>query len=141
MGCVILAPVSEDGLNHKWDGANDAPSTNDAKALHVAGVEDAASRDNGVDSQSSRTTCNAANAATRCKSDFGETFSWRTGKTDGYCIPTLFGVCHSWSPAATLITEPRHAVRGHGVRFKINDLKALASLVPGGVETRFVSLR
>ncbi len=134
-------PVYQDGLNHKWDGANDPPSTKYAKAFGVTGVEDAVSKANGIDSQSSRKKCTAATAAATCKADLGEECSFRAGKTEGYCIPTWFGICHAWSPAAIMIPEPRKVVIRNGVTFKINDLKALASLVHDGVETKFVSLR
>ena len=134
-------PVYQDGLNHKWDTASDAPSTKYGKAFNVTGVEDAVSRANGVDSQSHRTKCTTATAATACKSDVGEECSFRAGKTDGYCIPTWFGICHAWAPAAIMVPEPKKPVTRNGVTFKVNDLKALASLVHEGVETKFVSLR
>jgi len=134
-------PVYEDGINHKWDGANDSPATKYGRAFAVTGIEDAVSRANGVDSQSSRTKCTAADAATKCKSDLGEQCSFRAGKTDGFCIPTWFGICHAWAPAAIMVPEPKHPVTKNGVTFKVNDLKALASLAHEGVETKFVSLR
>ncbi|MDP2344666.1 MAG: pre-peptidase C-terminal domain-containing protein [Deltaproteobacteria bacterium] len=134
-------PVYQDGLNHKWDGANDAPSTKYAKAFAGTGVEDAVSRANGIDSQAHRTKCTAADAATKCKTDLGEECSFRAGKTEGYCIPTWFGICHAWAPAAIMAVEPQKEVTRNGVTFKINDLKALSSLVHEGVETKFVSLR
>ncbi len=134
-------PVHQDGLNHKWDGANDSPSTKYGKAFNVTGVEDAVSKANGVDSQSHRTKCTAADSATKCKADVGEQCSIRFGKTEGYCIPTWFGICHAWAPAAIMTPEPKRPVTRNGITFKVNDLKALASLVHEGVETKFVSLR
>ncbi len=134
--------VYQDGINHKWDGAtSEAPTTKYGRAFGVAGVEDALSKSNGIDSQASRTKCTAADAATKCKADVGEECAIRPGKTEGYCIPTWFGICHAWAPAAIMVPEPKRAVTRNGVTFKINDLKALASQVHDGVETKFVSLR
>jgi hypothetical protein len=135
-------PVYEDSINVRWDGAaSEPPSTKYARAFGVTGVEDAVSKSNGVDGQSTRTKCTAADAATKCKADLGEECAIRPGKTEGFCIPTWFGICHAWAPAAILVPEPKRPVTRNGVTFKVNDLKALASLVHEGVSTKFVSLR
>lgn len=134
-------PVYEDGINRAWKAGEDAPSTKYGKAFNVTGVENAVSRANGIDSQSSRVACTTATAATACKSDLGEECAIRPGKTEGRCIPTWFGICHAWAPAAIMIPEPEHEVTRNGITFRVNDLKALASLVHEGVENKFVSLR
>jgi hypothetical protein len=134
-------PVSRDGINDRWDVSSDAPSTKYGKAFNVSGVEDAVSRANGVDSQKNRTSCTAATAASVCKSNIGEECAIRAGQTVGRCIPSWFGICHAWAPAAILMPEPKFPVTRNGVTFQVNDLKALASLVHEGVENRFVSLR
>jgi hypothetical protein len=135
-------PVHEDSLNVRWDGADsEPPSTKYARAFGVTGVEDAISRSNGIDSQAARTKCTTENAATKCKAELGEQCAIRPGKAEGTCIPTWFGLCHAWAPAAILVPEPRRPVTRNGVTFKVNDLKALASLVHEGVSTKFVSLR
>jgi Transglutaminase elicitor len=134
-------PVSRDGINDRWDAASDPPSTKYGRAFNVSGVEDAVSRANGVDSQRNRTKCTEATAASVCKSNMGEECAIRAGQTEGRCIPTWFGICHAWAPAAILMPEPKFPVTRNGVTFQVNDLKALASLVHEGVETRFVSLR
>ena len=77
----------------------------------------------------------------QCNSSDGEMCARRTGQASGRCIPTWFGICHGWTPASILEPEPRHAVVKNGVTFKVNDLKALASLVHTQSTTKFVSLR
>ncbi|OWZ09967.1 Transglutaminase elicitor [Phytophthora megakarya] len=49
----------------------------------------------------------------------------RTGQTSGYCIPTWFGLCHAWAPAAILEKEPNCPVTYNGVTFNPMDIKAL----------------
>ncbi len=134
-------PVYEDGINHAWKTGEASPAAKYAQAFGRAGVEDAVSRANGIDGQSARAACTAENAATTCKSELGEACAIRPGKTEGRCIPTWFGICHAWAPAAIMVPEPEHEVVRNGVTFRVNDLKALASLVHEGVEHKFVSLR
>jgi uncharacterized protein YuzE len=132
-------PTYQDSINYKWDGASsDAASTKYGKAFNVTGVEDAVSRFRGIDSNTSRKTCKATS---ECKADLGEECSIRAGKTEGRCVPTWFGICHAWAPASILTPEPKHAVTKNGVTFKVNDIKALVTLVHDGVENKFVSLR
>jgi hypothetical protein len=131
-------PTYKDSINYKWDGDNDAPSTKYGKAFGVSGVEDAVSRMRGVDSNGSRTTCTETS---QCKSEIGEECAIRDGKTEGKCVPTWFGICHAWAPAAILTAEPKRAVTRNGVTFKVNDIKALVTLVHDSVVNKFVSLR
>ena len=35
-------------------------------------------------------------------SQLGESCSMREGQTSGRCIPTWWGICHAWAPAAIL---------------------------------------
>ena len=134
-------PVYEDGINRAWKAGEDSPAAKYGKAFNVVGVDDAVSRANGIDSQSNRTACTTATAATACKSELSEECAIRPGRTEGRCIPTWFGICHAWAPAAIMIPEPEHDVVQNGVTFRVNDLKALASLVHEGVQNKFVSLR
>ncbi|HEY8377572.1 MAG TPA: hypothetical protein VIK91_13850, partial [Nannocystis sp.] len=56
--------------------------------------------------------------------------------------PIWVGLCHGWAPAAILEPEPRKAVTYNGVRFEINDIKALLAITyDRGVANRFISLR
>ncbi|MCB9561672.1 MAG: hypothetical protein H6709_21225 [Kofleriaceae bacterium] len=132
-------PVYEDSINHKWAGPNSkAASTKYGEAFGVTGVEDAVSRYHGIDENSDRTACTADSD---CNSAIGEACAKREGQTSGRCIPTWWGICHAWGPASILLPEPKHAVTYNGVEFKVQDIKALATLVHDRTESRFVSLR
>jgi hypothetical protein len=130
-------PVYEDSINKKW-GGGDAASTKYGKAFGVTGVEDAVSKYHGIDAQSSRTACTTDS---QCKAEMGESCAKRDGQTSGRCIPTWWGICHAWSPAAILLPEPKKAVTYNGVDFKVQDIKALLTLSHDRTETKFVSLR
>lgn len=132
-------PTYQDSINYKWDGASsEAASTKYGRAFNTTGVEDAVSKMRGIDSNSARKTCTLTS---ECKADIGEECAIRPGKADGKCVPTWFGICHAWAPAAILTPEPKHAVTRNGVEFKVNDIKALVTLAHDGVVNKFVSLR
>ena len=132
-------PVYEDSINKKWNGpSSKAPSTKYGEAFGVTGVEDGVSRYHGIDAQASRTACTTDS---QCNSQLGEACAKREGQTSGRCIPTWWGICHAWAPAAILLPEPEHAVTYNGVEFKVQDIKALLTLVHDRTETKFVSLR
>jgi len=132
-------PVYEDSINNKWDGSGSkAPSTKYGEAFGVTGVEDAVSRYHGIDANSTRTACTSD---AQCNASIGEACAKRGGQTSGRCIPTWWGICHAWSPAAILLPEPKNPVTYNNVTFKVQDLKALVTLVHDRTETRFVSLR
>ncbi len=132
-------PVYQDSINTKWAGAGSkSPSTKYGEAFGVTGVEDGVSRYHGIDAHASRTTCTNTS---QCNSSLGESCAMRDGQTSGRCIPTWWGICHAWAPAAILLPEPKKAVTYNGVEFKIQDIKALLTLVHDRTETKFVSLR
>ena len=64
-----------------------------------------------------------------------------TAQDEGFCIPKWWGICHAWAPASILEAEPVHPVTKNGVEFKVNDIKALMTLVYNRPSSRFVSLR
>jgi len=132
-------PIYQDNINVKWNGAGtDAPSTKYGKAFNLTGVEDAVSRAHGIDSQAGAKACTQSS---ECNASLSEECAIRDGKTSGRCIPTWFGICHAWAPLAILLPEPKKPVTYNGVEFKINDIKALLTLVHDRTESRFVSLR
>ncbi len=131
-------PTYQDNINYKWDGDNPPPSTKYGQAFGVEGIEDAVSRDHGIDSMSWRTACDKD---ADCNADLVEKCAIRDGKDSGYCVPTWFGICHAWAPAAILVPEPEQPVTHNGVDFAINDIKALITLAYDRTNTRFVSLR
>ncbi len=132
-------PVYQDSINHKWAGTtSEAPSTKYGRAFGVTGVEDGVSRYHGVDAQSTRTACTTDS---QCNAQIGESCAKREGQTNGRCIPTWWGICHAWTPAAILLPEPKHEVVYNGVTFKVQDIKALLTLVHDRTESKFVSMR
>jgi hypothetical protein len=132
-------PVYEDSINRKWEGASSkSPAAKYGEAFGVTGVEDAVSRYHGIDGQSSRTSCTTTS---QCNSQLGESCAIRPGQTTGRCIPTWWGICHAWAPVSILHPEPKKAVTWNNVQFKVNDIKALMTLVYDRTESRFVSLR
>ncbi len=132
-------PVYKDSINDKWAGASsESPSTKYGRAFGVTGVEDAVSKYHGIDAQASRTQCTTDS---NCNAQIGESCAIRPGQTQGRCIPTWWGICHAWTPAAILLPEPKHAVTYNGVEFKVQDIKALVTLAHDRTETKFVSLR
>ena len=132
-------PVYQDSINHKWAGPNsESPATKYGRAFGVTGVEDAVSRYHGIDAQSSRTACTTD---AQCDDKIGEKCALRQGQTSGRCIPTWWGICHAWAPAAIILPEPKKAVVHNGVTLTVQDIKALLTLVHDKTETKFVSLR
>ncbi len=131
--------VAYDSINLDWAHDGNPPSKKYAKAFGYdeAAVMDAVSENHGIDSQSHRTACTSN---TDCTDNSG-ICAKREGQEDGYCIPTWFGICHAWSPASILHPEPLHEVEYNGVTFKIQDIKALLTLMYNSTVTRFVSLR
>ncbi len=132
-------PIYKDAINDRWDGPESlSPAGKYGKAFNVPGLEDLISAQHGIDSQRGRKVCKDSS---ECNPSLGEECSLRAGRTEGRCIPTWFGLCHAWSPAAILEPEPLHEVSMNGVTFKINDIKALITLAYNRSRTRFLSGR
>ncbi len=132
-------PVYQDSINYKWDGAtSESTSAKYGRAFGVTGVETAVSANHGIDDNRSRTAC-TTNA--QCDSKIGEQCAIRDGQSSGHCIPTWWGICHAWAPAAMLVPEPKYPVTRNGVTFKVNDIKALVTLAHNSTSSKFVSLR
>lgn len=132
-------PVYEDSINKQWSGEGvDSPAAKYEKAFGVTGVEDKVSRYHGIDSFTSQKECAETS---ECNSELGEVCAKRRGKTSGRCIPTWWGICHAWAPASILMPEPKRPVVRNNVEFKVQDIKALVTLVYNKTQTKFVSLR
>ncbi|KAG7399181.1 hypothetical protein PHYBOEH_009539 [Phytophthora boehmeriae] len=136
-------PTYQDGINVIWSPGEPSAAEKYATAfgLDVTDFMDKVSADNGVDSQSSRTKCSSDSDCSSLTD--GSSCAIRTGKTSGYCIPSWFGICHAWAPAAILEEEPKCPVTYNGVTFQPMDLKALISDVYDGatVSTVFTGTR
>jgi hypothetical protein len=131
-------PVYEDSINYKWGNDDSAPKKYE-RAFGGTGVEDAVSAYHGIDSQTGRKECKATSECSDLKD--GSECAKRPGKDTGRCIPTWWGICHAWTPAAIMLPEPKHEVTKNGVTFRVMDIKALVTLVHNRTTSKFVSLR
>ncbi|GAB9464815.1 hypothetical protein Gpo141_00002241 [Globisporangium polare] len=136
-------PIFQDSINYKWDKKQASPAEKYAKAFgkDVKAFMTKVSENNGVLSQASKKACS---------SDFecifqgdGSLCAKREGQQRGYCIPTWFGICHAWAPAALLEPEPICPVTKNGVTFQPFDIKALVSMAYDGahIDTVFTGTR
>ncbi|KAG6583232.1 Transglutaminase elicitor M81C [Phytophthora cinnamomi] len=136
-------PTYQDSINIVWSENQPSPAEKYATAfgLDVTDFMNKVSKDNGVDSQSGRKKCSSDNDCSTLTD--GSSCAIRTGKSSGYCIPTWFGICHAWAPAAILEAEPNCPVTHNGVTFQPLDIKALISDVYDGasVGTVFTGTR
>jgi len=132
-------PVHEDSLNFKWAG-EDTLSTSEkyGKAFDVEDITEKVSKHHGIAKYSDRTECSTDDD---CNDKIGEACSKRHGAEKGRCIPTWWGICHAWAPAAILHPEPLRPVTRNGVTFEVNDIKALVTIMNDKAAYKFVSLR
>ncbi|DAZ95252.1 TPA: hypothetical protein N0F65_002364 [Lagenidium giganteum] len=131
-------PVYLDGINARWNGNDASPAEKYARAfgLDPKKFTDTISRNNGILSQSWRRAC-GSNADCDGLND-GSECGIRSGESRGYCIPTWFGICHAWAPAAMLEAEPKCAVNKNGVTFRPFDIKALITQIYDGASAGVV---
>ncbi|DAZ93462.1 TPA: hypothetical protein N0F65_006521 [Lagenidium giganteum] len=136
-------PIYQDGINARWDENQAPPSEKYAKAfgLNVSEFMDNVSRRNGILSQDGRQKCSSDDDCSDL--DDNSACGIREGESEGYCIPTWFGICHAWAPAAIMEPEPKCPVRKNGVTFQPFDIKALVTAVYDGaaVDTVFTGAR
>ncbi|KAL4124390.1 hypothetical protein PRIC2_007988 [Phytophthora ramorum] len=125
-------PVYADSINYKWAKGQPSPAEKYATAFghDATTMMDKISAKNGIDSQTTRRNC-TADAECKDLKD-GSVCAKREGKKAGHCIPTWFGICHAWAPAAILEAEPACAVERNGTKFEPYDIKALITLAYDG---------
>lgn len=125
-------PVYADSINYQWSKGNPSPAEKYAEAFGYDAdkLMDDISAKRGVDSQSKRQPCET-NADCKSLND-KSVCAKRRGKTEGYCVPKWFGICHAWAPAAILEPEPSCKVERNGVVFEPYDIKALITLAYDG---------
>ncbi|KAG1695017.1 hypothetical protein DVH05_020946 [Phytophthora capsici] len=125
-------PVYADSINYRWAKGKPSPAEKYANAFGYDATKlmDAISAKNGIDSQTKRLAC-TDDAVCKALKD-GSVCAKREGKTEGHCIPTWFGICHAWAPAAILEAEPACAVERNGTVFEPYDIKALITLAYDG---------
>jgi hypothetical protein len=137
-------PNYEDSINIRWDGENSLSATEKyEKAFGGYRIEDMVSNMNGIGYIGGYSTaCTKETEEQVCSKELGEVCAIRRGEVQGKCIPTWFGLCHAWAPAAILEKEPVRPVVHNGVEFKVNDIKALVTFSYNqGVEVNFLSGR
>ncbi|GAB9468857.1 Glycoprotein elicitor-like protein [Globisporangium polare] len=136
-------PIYEDGINYQWSKNQPSPATKYATAfgLDVQAFTKSVSQATGILSQSSRTPCYSNYQCTSLGDN--SACSKRAGEFQGYCIPTWFGICHAWTPASILESEPSCAVTKNGVTFQPLDIKALLTQIYDGasLSTVFTGVR
>ncbi|KAE9337700.1 hypothetical protein PF008_g12411 [Phytophthora fragariae] len=131
-------PTFQDGINRAWKSGEASPSEKYAVAygLNVTDFKNKISASNGVDSRKSSTPCSVDSDCTSRKD--GSVCAKRDGVATGYCVPTWFGICHAWAPAAILEPEPQCDVIKNGVTFRVFDIKALVTDLYDGAFIRTV---
>ena len=136
-------PTYRDNINYRWEGEDtDSPATKYGKAFERTGLEDRVSAAFGIVNAKEKYGMKECSVDEDCNEDLVEVCAKRIGEEKGACIPTWWGICHAWAPAAIMEKEPKHAVTHNEVTFKINDIKALVSLsYTAGLSTDFISLR
>ncbi|OWY99932.1 Transglutaminase elicitor, partial [Phytophthora megakarya] len=120
-------PTYLDSINYNWNKDQLSPAEKYATAfgLNVTKFMDNVSAQNGINANMNRTECTTnqecfdPNVDTVCGK--------RVGNDSGYCIPTWFGICNAWAPAAILEQEPNCPVTYNGVTFQPMDIKALVT--------------
>ncbi|GMF47442.1 unnamed protein product [Phytophthora fragariaefolia] len=133
-----------DGINYRWASQTEPSATEKyAKAFGIDPdtLMTSVSKSTGVLSMTSRTRCSTNWDCASMKD--GSVCARRDGSFEGYCIPTWFGICHAWAPAAILEPEPNCAVEHNGVTFQPMDIKALLSEIYDGanIATVFTGAR
>jgi hypothetical protein len=131
-------PTLHDSINYRWDGSDSlSPTEKYAIAFDAPEAVDEVSKLFGIDAHAHRQSCASHEDCANSEEFCGK----RMGEDTGRCIPGWWGICHAWSPAAIREPEPVNAVTRNGVTFKVNDIKALMTLVYNWINVKHVSLR
>ena len=135
-------PVYKDSINDRWNGSDTkSPAEKYGEAFGIENLEDIVSKHHGIDSFESRKVCESNSDCDGETQAAEGKCAKRHGAESGRCIPTWWGLCHAWAPAAILEPEPVHPVTRNGVEFKVNDIKALVELMYNRSTSKFLSLR
>ena len=135
-------PVYKDSINDRWNGSDtQSPAAKYGEAFGIENLEDVVSKHHGIDSFTNRKECESNSDCDGDSQAAEGKCAKRHGEEKGRCIPTWWGLCHAWAPAAILEPEPVHPVTRNGVEFKVNDIKALVELMYNRSTSKFLSLR
>ncbi|KAG3175015.1 hypothetical protein PC128_g17895 [Phytophthora cactorum] len=136
-------PAYQDSINVIWKSGEKSASAKYAEAygLDPTDFMNNISAQNGVDAHSGNTKC-ATDADCASRND-GSVCAIRKDAPSGYCIPTWYGICHAWAPAAILEDEPKCDVVKNGQTFHVMDIKALVTDIYDGsaITTVFTGAR
>eukprot|EP00644_Phytophthora_capsici_P003184 jgi/Phyca11/5713/fgenesh1_pm.PHYCAscaffold_7_\ len=136
-------PTYQDGINVIWKTGDVSASEKYAIAFGLDPTDfmNKISAKTGIDSRSSSTKCTADTDCTY-RND-GSVCAKRKGVESGYCVPTWYGICHAWAPAALLEAEPQCDVVKNNQTFHVLDIKALMTDVYDGssISTVFTGAR
>jgi len=119
--------IQQDSINLRWDGANSQSAASKYQsAFGSTDVEDNVSLGHGIDAWSARPSCTDSS---QCNTNAGEVCGKRTGQTQGRCVMSAWSMSAAWAAASILFPEPRNPVTVNGVTFKVQDIKALATVI------------
>lgn len=132
-------PNYQDSINARWNQNDLSPAEKYEVAFNKHGITYQVSRYHGIENSQGGQPCRFDY---QCNKAAGEVCAMRNGAYSGYCVPTWYGLCHAWAPAAIMEEEPKKPVVYNGVEFKINDIKALATIsYSEGLKTESLSIR
>ncbi|KAG3152493.1 hypothetical protein PI126_g10482 [Phytophthora idaei] len=124
-------PTYKDGINVVWKDGEPSPAEKYATAfdLNVDAFMNGISLSTGVLSES-YTGSSTCSSDSDC--DGGSLCGLRDEATNGFCIPTWYGLCHAWAAAAMFEAEPKCDVQKNNVTFHSVDVKALITQLYDG---------
>ncbi len=133
--------TARNSINVRWDGNNDSPAAKAAKAFGLPRFPEWVTNNVGIYAQD-RPSCAADSDCTGDDGSICATPDGATGAKPGRCIPTWWGICHGWAPAAVMEPTAKKSVTVNGVTFYPGDIQALASFAyQDEVPTKFISER
>ncbi|MBI4508578.1 MAG: pre-peptidase C-terminal domain-containing protein [Deltaproteobacteria bacterium] len=136
--------TANDSINHRWDGETSlSPAEKVAAAFNLPSFPRDITNAVGIYGNRGRRACDS-DADCKDLTDGSVCAKPRgaTGSKIGRCIPTWWGICHGWAPAALSEPNPVRPVTKNGVTFYPGDLHALASFAyQTSLPTKFLSER
>lgn len=127
--------TANDSINYRWDGASSlSPAEKWERAFSRSGFSARVTRELGATSVEGK----ACTSDSVCEDD--EACAIPRGASRGRCIPTWFGICHGWAPAAIAVPQATKSVVHNGVTFYPGDLEALMSAAWSGENFEVKSL-
>ncbi|EEY60771.1 elicitor-like transglutaminase, putative [Phytophthora infestans T30-4] len=135
-------PTYRDGINAVWKDGEASPAEKYAKAFDI----DVNAFMNGI-SLSTGVLSESYTGGSTCSSDSdcdgGSLCGLRGEASNGFCIPTWYGLCHAWAAAAMYEAEPKCDVQKNNVTFHSVDMKALITQLYDGaaIEVVFTGAR